>query len=608
MFENKDLPSISAFPKGETAWRIDWFGEIAFPDRMMRRTQPSVLVHLSRVIDESYRATPSVLLNPASTTPAQFQRKIWVSVGTLCILRVGDIWRNQELEFQPDYELETFENVRVDETTTTLVKAGLSPDADAFLLPSAEHPWHMNCTHSYCVTVDIDDKRSLVVPCIELIRFYFGSSSSLITKLFLPPLERKSLCSRFEFNEKLGRLTLNLAAKISGKSAADIGRLQMDPLAWRAAVQVGTSLLKGAVSLGASYPKSSFPFNGDTTLTASGKWLSFGDRERATFVVFSLRSCSHPFPFRSLNYRLTSGPETENHRNGDVEAAGVTPITRRRSSESKDRTLRENDASDRLSWKQLVIRDSLRFPDLAKKTILKSRQIATGVVSKSVGQMPAAVNDMAVGEPGSMKRIRPVELSVALERGERKPVPEFAREVVDQLKAIPGLAVELLTDSDEDGWTVPMHVLSDSDGECDMAFFIEDEPMKFRTRRVTSLVARRAGTVLSISVVEADHPWISYREIGMGVDPLEHLLLALADEFLATPKGNRFCQLKSLGAPPSLIKLCIGTHVVGASKRAAGTLGSGAADRLAGDESRLRSRHAGGFGVQPFGQVGRKSH
>jgi hypothetical protein len=82
LFENKDLPSIFAFPKGESAWRIDWFGEIAFPDRTMRRTQPSVLVHLSRVIDEDYQANPSVLLNPASTTPSQVRRKIWVSVGT----------------------------------------------------------------------------------------------------------------------------------------------------------------------------------------------------------------------------------------------------------------------------------------------------------------------------------------------------------------------------------------------------------------------------------------------------------------------------------------------------------------------------------------------
>jgi hypothetical protein len=75
------------------------------------------------VTDGDYRANPSVLLDPASTTPFQFQRKVWVLVGTRCILRIGDIWRGQKLGFQPDYEFETFQNVWIDETTTTLVKA-----------------------------------------------------------------------------------------------------------------------------------------------------------------------------------------------------------------------------------------------------------------------------------------------------------------------------------------------------------------------------------------------------------------------------------------------------------------------------------------------------
>jgi hypothetical protein len=95
---NNDLPPIYAFPKGENSWRIDWFGDLAFPNRLIRRKQPSLLLHLSRVLDSNYRDDPSVLLSPASTTPAKFQRKIWVSVGTLPRLRIGDIWRNGRLE------------------------------------------------------------------------------------------------------------------------------------------------------------------------------------------------------------------------------------------------------------------------------------------------------------------------------------------------------------------------------------------------------------------------------------------------------------------------------------------------------------------------------
>jgi hypothetical protein len=67
-----DLVSISTFPKGQTAWRIDWFGDIAFSDRAMRRKQPSVLVHLSRITDPQALIDPALLLNPEATDHGKF--------------------------------------------------------------------------------------------------------------------------------------------------------------------------------------------------------------------------------------------------------------------------------------------------------------------------------------------------------------------------------------------------------------------------------------------------------------------------------------------------------------------------------------------------------
>jgi hypothetical protein len=127
-FNFNKLPSISIFPKDEKDWRIDWFGDIAFPNRLTRRTQPSVLVHLSRVIDDRYNDDPSVLLSPDATTPAKFQRKVWISVGTMPMLGVGDVWRNGKLVARPDYEIEYFLNLHIDRLTTHLIKAGLNLD------------------------------------------------------------------------------------------------------------------------------------------------------------------------------------------------------------------------------------------------------------------------------------------------------------------------------------------------------------------------------------------------------------------------------------------------------------------------------------------------
>lgn len=200
------------------------------------------------MLDPNFSDDPSKLLSPDSTAPARFQRKVWVSVGTLPVLRIGDIWRDGKLAAAPEYQLEQFPNLRIDDATVHLVKAGLNLDDKGFLIPLSEHPWHLQCTHSYCVMVELGDGRRIIIPCIELIRFYFGSSSNLLTKLFLPPLQRKSLYGHARFDNATRCLVLHLAEKISGASAADIGRLHLNPVAWRAAVHVGTSALKTSLA------------------------------------------------------------------------------------------------------------------------------------------------------------------------------------------------------------------------------------------------------------------------------------------------------------------------------------------------------------------------
>ena len=79
--------TISALPKGAECWRIDWFGDIAFPNRTIRRSQPSVFLHLSRLTDPRYLHEPERLLAPDSTSALKFQRRTWISIGTLPLLR-----------------------------------------------------------------------------------------------------------------------------------------------------------------------------------------------------------------------------------------------------------------------------------------------------------------------------------------------------------------------------------------------------------------------------------------------------------------------------------------------------------------------------------------
>lgn len=501
-FTHNNLPSIFAFPKDGNSWRVDWFGDIAFPNRLLRRTQPSVLVHLSRVLDASFRENPTVLLSPESTFVAR-QRKVWISVGTLPLLGIGDVWRDGQLEMRPDYELEHFPNLEINSETAVLIKAGLNLEEKGFLLPHTGHPWHMQCTQAYCLMVELPHSRRLIIPCMELIRFYFGSSSNLLTKLFLPPLSRDTLYSKPHFDKATGRLTLQLANNISGASAADIGRLHQDPVAWRAAAHVGTSLLKSSVTGQGAFPQAYFPFEGQTNLVANGKWLPLGEEPRATFIAYSLRSCSHPFPFRSLRY------DAKNQRSQQATGKYGEPSrpaknrARKSAPDSPDQRLVENDASSKLARQEKSIWSAERFPDLTTKTIWKSRVISTLVDGASpAGKSANSVQHVAVGEPGSERRVRSIDLQVRI-RDCVFPVPGFLQEIVDELKTLDGFSVQLLTESDEDGWTVPITVSANADGEIDLGLFVEVDENRMRERRVAVFAVVREQVQVNIVAIES---------------------------------------------------------------------------------------------------------
>lgn len=524
-------PSISVFPKG--LWRIDWIGDLAFPDRTIRRKQCSVFVHLSRLTSESVLKEPHLLLYADCTYRTEFQKKVWVSVGALSLLRVGDIWRNGTLEDQPEYEQETFADVQVDSSSCQLIKAGLKQD-DSYLLPLAEHPWHLNCTRSYCVVVTLNEERRIIIPCMELIRFYFGSSSELISRLFLPDFTREFLYSKASFHSPSGHLNLELAEGISGASAADIGRISQDRHAWYAAARISKSVLTASVTKQLIYPQTLFPFHGKTTLMASGKWLSFANKPRSTFLVYRLKSCSHPFPFQGLKY------ETKSVRLRSYAPTSATDKAHARILSSKKngaRTLVEQDASCTLSPERRLVPTQPRFPDLLPKYVWKSPSLSTTTVShtKSV-----EIDQVAVGEGGSERRVRAIDLLILQSQPGRPQLPSFLKVLVEEALLIKGIDTKVLTSSDEDGWTVPVSLLADEEGEIDSRLFFEIASGISTLRRACVLAFREANAKCLLVIIEASPPHISvHSPASDSEDALRDVLVRATTAFLCNPVSKK---------------------------------------------------------------------
>jgi hypothetical protein len=359
------IPNLPNLTPDERIWRVDWFGDCGYPGTVRRYAQPSV-----RVVLSALRCDPSdqiALLTPEATDH-QHSHQAWVPVAALPMLSIGDLWQEGQQIASPGYQRESFGKLRIDSETACFIKAGLAID-DHFLIPLSHHPWHRLHTQSYCVSISMADGRRLLVPCMEIIRFYFGSSSNLLQRLYTNPLVASTLWTSKRFDPATKHLHLVLANRLSGVSASDIGRIAADHLAWRSAAGIHASCQKASVQRQPVYPYTGFPFEGETDLLASGIWLPFGEEKDATFLVYRLHSCSHPFPFKSLSYEASDRKAMYDSKTKQ----GDKPGSVSKGSAVRETKTVDQDPDAKKAIKSPRIQTNCRFPDLIRKPVWREK-------------------------------------------------------------------------------------------------------------------------------------------------------------------------------------------------------------------------------------------
>lgn len=430
------LPSLPSLTPDNRYWRVDWFGECAYPGGVRRYAQPSIRVALSPL-----RCDPNdhaALLSP-DCTDHQHQHEVWPPVAALPLLAIGDIWHEGRHVASPNYQVERFKGIRITPDTSVFVKAGLALD-EHFLLPLGRHPWHRNHTHSYCVAVTLNDGRRLLVPCVELIRFYFGSSSNLLQRLFTAPLRPETLWTSKRSNTKNRHLHLVLANRLSGSSAADIGRIAESRLAWRAAAGIHASCQKATAQRHPAYPYTGFPFEGTTNLVASGIWLPFGEQEDATFLAYRLQSCSHPFPFLSLSYEAAD-------RKIRHDAAGTVSAKQKRFARERTKAngmASDADPSSNKAQRSSSFRGQHRFPDLARKQVWREKIEAMPKAEAFLRRPDGSLEQVAFGENdvySTVAGLDAVDGSVGhSDPAQEASLPHFVNAGLKAIVATPGYA------------------------------------------------------------------------------------------------------------------------------------------------------------------------
>lgn len=479
-------------------WRVDWFGDVAYPDLSRRQSQPSVAVRFSRYP----RPRPM---------GEEDKREVWLPIGLLPFLKVGDVWQNGQATGESTApSKETFRQLNINADTAQFYKAGGKPRPERFgfmralsyWLPIRLHPWHSEHTHSNCVIIADRPRLQIIIPCMELIRFYFGSSSSLLSMLFRPTLSRTALAKQY-IKRPDGSVFLRLADGISGASAADIARMLYSPEAWRTASLIGKSALSCS-SLGLPiYPKCWFPFDGVTDLHVSGQWIRHDESQNGTFIVYEILSCSHEFPFKSVRYVAPSNSD----RLASPSQGSQTQAPTRNRQNPKTLLLTDTDPDEKRQTKFVQFAShSSKFPDLEHKTIFKNPSFS---ISKAQSYPTAPPSAFSVGSTGNGKGITPVEIEAGIEQPTFNPreLPDYFRAGLDSLQH--ALRFTLMTPLSQAEYTFPVPLIHNKPNNPYPACFIQDENGRIRRRMMGCVqvdYADRAEGVLILEPIDNDTP------------------------------------------------------------------------------------------------------
>ncbi len=414
---------------GSAYFRIDWIGHV-MPRNLLVAATPSVSVVVS--VRHS--------LDEVRIEEEHVQHELLIPVAFLRFLRIGDFWHNGQRIKASDGENLSFLNLEINETTVEVKPVGMPVTVDnesRYLLPFDQYCTHRKHTGSHAARIKLNERDFLVIPCMELIRFYFGASGALLSRLFSGPIQGSKLNTSAKVNP-LGLAHVKLAEGLPGVAAPTVARIALDADAANAANWIVKSGVAAAANKTRYYPAVKFPFEGNTTLKVVGRWISTPDFD--VCVVDRLVSCTHPFPFQSLHYELHAGTKIQDPKKSAFH--DKNPFQQKNRSKNKasdDVVLNQGTVKSTLAAAAIDVGEIDAFPDLKGKSIRRIGANPSAFSAGSTKELPLAVGPF---EGNGMHR--GIDVSGAAV-SKNLSAPEAILEAVDILRHEHGVDVELVS-------------------------------------------------------------------------------------------------------------------------------------------------------------------
>ncbi len=280
------------------ALRIDWFGNVG--NSLQFGPEQRTL----KVSCSLWRPGLEWMLRSSDE-----RQEIEIPIAVLPHIRLGEVWKDgARVESAPLTRM-LFKEMAVDEQTSEVLPSGLpySPagGSTSYLLPFNAFNAHNEHTRSWVARVQVDPDTVLVVPSLELFRFYFGATSSVLEGVMSGGDAEQRLYHAAYISRVSNAANVVLGMGMPAAAAPTVARIALDDEAKKAFF----TLVKGGRIAGLNktdwQPRMGFPFTGKTNLTVDGLWLDTPGQR--TFVALRLIRCTYPHPFERLNYSIDDG-------------------------------------------------------------------------------------------------------------------------------------------------------------------------------------------------------------------------------------------------------------------------------------------------------------
>lgn len=382
----------AVIPRDEKFWEVRWLGRVS-ADEM----HTTVNVVLAQIHDPRDRT----INYDSRFTGAEHAAN--VSVAMLCLMAPGTIWRDGRL----------FASMHPAAMSKPFTRFCGDPDYHSPVPVLGSHGvWrrqkstlpHGADESAPCIRMN-GDEEVLLLPAVELIRYWFGGTSNLLHLVFLGLLENYVEFSECSLHPEL-KNTYVLATNFhpTDLEAILLARIAHDPLTRACAITVGDSIKRARAGNMRVYPSVTVPFRGESELNAIVRWSFKPGGGKKTFIglIERVLSCVTPFPFERIVVAQPEHPRIHL----DEDAGGLDIRSRRRLADDLD--IEDDQLPDEgLAGLAVLLPDqSLAYPNLASVSVTRTARTPSRLVPGKMltfrGTTPVGVGTTeVVGEQGT---------------------------------------------------------------------------------------------------------------------------------------------------------------------------------------------------------------